>query len=89
MDSLQNIIQFINQVMISIILFQYNWSPLTAAACGGHLEVTRLLLDRGCDIDITTVCYMLSFVHNYIKWDVMLHVPCLFVLLWIKYIHDF
>ncbi|XP_071142186.1 ankyrin-1-like [Mytilus edulis] len=42
---------------MSVVLFQEDggWTALMFAAWGGHLEVCRLLIDRGCKIDITDV----------------------------------
>ncbi|VDH94776.1 Hypothetical predicted protein [Mytilus galloprovincialis] len=39
---------------MSVVLFQeYGRTALMLAASGGHLEICRLLIDRGCKIDIT------------------------------------
>ncbi|XP_071142145.1 uncharacterized protein [Mytilus edulis] len=41
---------------MSVVLFQVTGrTALMLAASGGHLEICRLLIDRGCKIDITTV----------------------------------
>ncbi|XP_076082641.1 putative ankyrin repeat protein RF_p14 [Mytilus galloprovincialis] len=37
-------------------------TALMRAANRGHLEICRLLIDRGCKMDTTTVCYLLSLI---------------------------
>ncbi|CAG2211585.1 unnamed protein product [Mytilus edulis] len=40
-------------VVSSLIQDGRGWTALMMAAMGGHLEICRLLIDRGCKIDIT------------------------------------
>lgn len=40
------------------VLFQpKRRTALMGAASRGHLDVTQVLLERGCDIEATDVCY--------------------------------
>ncbi|CAC5366460.1 unnamed protein product [Mytilus coruscus] len=51
---LHNIVQFIRQGLMSVILFQsYGRTALMLAAGGGHVEVCQLLLENRCEKDIT------------------------------------
>ena len=37
---------------MSFTLYQYGLTALHWAAAGGHIDVTRLLLDKGADVNI-------------------------------------
>ncbi len=39
---------------ICLFVCQIGWTPLHRASSGGHIEVVRLLLDRGADIQAQT-----------------------------------
>lgn len=47
---------------MSVVLFQgkVGRTALMWSAWNGHLDVTRLLIDRGCDKEATTVCEIVS-----------------------------
>lgn len=73
---------------MSVILFQnfFKKTALMGAAEGGHLEVTRLLLDRGCAADYKDVCWIVSLQYNntYVN-----HVANQIGLMDIKYLIEF
>ncbi len=41
-------------MFVCLFIRQDEWAPLHGASSGGHIEVVRLLLDKGADIQAQT-----------------------------------
>ena len=65
------------------LFLQYGWSPLMVASSWGHLEIVKLLLDKGAEVNhLNKVSYSSIVVIMFKYFACMYQMACDLILYW-------